>query len=86
MKHELKIYPNYFYSVAIGAKKAELRSTEDRTFYAGDYVFLRECENGIYTGNSLWVQITDVADVTQFVGKRMALLSFVLVAEGPDII
>lgn len=35
----LKFIPIIFYSVAIGAKKAELRSTEDRTFYAGDYVF-----------------------------------------------
>lgn len=86
MKHELKIYSKYFYSVAIGAKKAELRSTDDRTFYPGDYIFLRECESGVYTGNTLWVQITDVADVTAFVGKNMALLSFVLVAEPPHMV
>lgn len=35
MKHELKIYPEYFYGVVIGVKKAELRRTDDRTFTAG---------------------------------------------------
>lgn len=76
--HELKIYPEYFYGVVIGRKKAELRSTEDRTFIAGELLCLRECAHGLYTGQEIIVQITDVADVTQFVGKPMALLSFEL--------
>ncbi|ELT9219107.1 DUF3850 domain-containing protein [Salmonella enterica] len=78
MKHELKIYPEYFYGVVIGAKKAELRRTDDRTFTAGDLLVLRECTDGKYTGRQIIARITDVADVTQLTGKPMALLSFEL--------
>ncbi|ENR8784278.1 DUF3850 domain-containing protein [Salmonella enterica] len=78
MKHELKIYPEYFYGVVIGVKKAELRRTDDRTFTAGDLLVLRECTDGKYTGLQIIARITDVADVTQLTGKPMALLSFEL--------
>lgn len=78
MKHELKIYPECFYGVVIGVKKAELRRTDDRTFTAGDLLVLRECTDGEYTGRQIIARITDVADVTQFTGKPMALLSFEL--------
>ncbi|QEA10367.1 hypothetical protein CPT_Shemara_038 [Salmonella phage Shemara] len=39
---------------------------------------LRECTDGEYTGRQIIARITDVADVTQFTGKPMALLSFEL--------
>ncbi|AXQ70222.1 DUF3850 domain-containing protein [Salmonella virus VSiP] len=78
MTRELKIYPEYFYGVVTGVKKAELRRTDDRTFNTGDLLVLHECTDGKYTGQQIAARITDVSDVTQFVGKPMALLSFEL--------
>ncbi|MER1815850.1 DUF3850 domain-containing protein, partial [Proteus mirabilis] len=39
--HELKINPQYFNQVRIGAKKAEFRRA-DRDFQVGDILVLRE--------------------------------------------
>jgi hypothetical protein len=41
MKHELKIWPQYFHHVATGAKTFEVRKN-DRGFQNGDQVVLRE--------------------------------------------
>lgn len=58
MKHELKIWPQYFCKVADGTKTFEVRSN-DRGFKNGDTVLLREWEyiSEIYTGASLVFKI-----------------------------
>lgn len=60
MKHELKIWPQYYCRVADGSKTFEVREN-DRGFQPGDEVVLREFnpnqlkdyENIGYTGKSL---------------------------------
>lgn len=64
MKHELKIWPQYYCRVADGTKTFEVREN-DRGFQPGDEVMLREWDPTIreeyegdaprgYTGNNLW--------------------------------
>lgn len=50
--HELKISPEYFDAVAKGIKQFELRK-DDRNFQVGDFVTLKEYDNGAYTGRQL---------------------------------
>lgn len=47
--HELKILPKYFNEVASINKQFELRK-DDRDYKVGDYILLKEYENGEYTG------------------------------------
>lgn len=47
--HELKILPKYFEEVMNLNKKFELRK-DDRGYQVGDFVLLKEFENGLYTG------------------------------------
>lgn len=46
--HELKILPQYFWSVKDNTKKFEIRKA-DRDFKVGDYLILREWNRGRYT-------------------------------------
>lgn len=50
MIHELKIQPQYYHDVKCGIKRFELRK-DDRNYNIGDYVILKEYDNGVYTGN-----------------------------------
>lgn len=50
--HELKILPQWFEDIKTGKKKFELRKA-DRDFKVGDYLYLREFENGRYTGREI---------------------------------
>ena len=54
--HELKILPQWFEDIKTGKKKFELRKA-DRDFKVGDYLYLREFENGEYTGRNCYVVI-----------------------------
>lgn len=47
--HELKILPEYFNEVISHNKQFELRK-DDRDYKVGDYILLKEYENGEYTG------------------------------------
>lgn len=47
--HELKILPKYFNEVRNLNKQFELRK-DDRDYRVGDWILLREYENGQYTG------------------------------------
>jgi len=57
--HELKTWPEYFNAVADGSKPFEVRKN-DRDFYVGDRLWLREyCPaRMLYTGNSVTRTIT----------------------------
>jgi len=67
MKHELKIYPEFFQAITLGKKTFEVR-LNDRNYQCGDVVVLRECEslpnsphsrpNPKYTGRCMVVEIT----------------------------
>jgi len=60
MKHELKIWPQYFKPVQEGQKNFEVR-VNDRGYQAGDIVELNEwtptAHEGAYTGRSLTFEI-----------------------------
>ena len=47
--HELKIFPKYFNEVQSHNKRFELRK-DDRDYRVGDWILLKEFENGSYTG------------------------------------
>jgi len=47
--HELKILPEYFNEVMSHNKQFELRK-DDRDYQVGDFLLLKEFENGSYTG------------------------------------
>lgn len=49
MIHELKILPEYFNEVQSHNKQFELRK-DDRDYRVGDWILLKEFENGSYTG------------------------------------
>lgn len=56
-EHELKILPKYYRHVASGIKPFELRK-DDRDFQQFDILYLREWENGVYTGRAVKREIT----------------------------
>jgi hypothetical protein len=58
--HELKCDPEPFQALYDGRKNFEVRKCDDRTFSAGDTLFLREFNqiNGQYTGRHLTKQVT----------------------------
>ena len=58
MKHELKIWPNYFADVARETKNFEFRRN-DRGFSVGDTLLFREWdpETREYTGRQLWRRV-----------------------------
>lgn len=55
--HDLKILPAYFDDVTKGRKTFELRF-DDRGYFEGDLLLLREWENGAYTGRRVVIKIT----------------------------
>ena len=64
--HELKILPKYFEDVLYGRKRFELRK-DDRGFEVGDWIRLREWEDGKYTGRVYYVLITYILrDVPEY--------------------
>lgn len=69
--HDLKIAPKHFAAVADGSKKAEFR-VNDRDFQWRDLLRLREWEDGDYTGREVYVTVTDVTDVTNYINSSTA--------------
>ena len=55
--HDLKILTAYFDDVAKGRKTFELRF-DDRGYFKGDLLLLREWTNGTYTGRRVVVKVT----------------------------
>ncbi|MGK0743601.1 DUF3850 domain-containing protein [Yokenella regensburgei] len=77
MEHNLKIAPVHFAAVADGLKHAELRAN-DRPFQTGDKITLNEYRfQAGFTGETVDVVITHVADVG-FIAPGYVLLSIEL--------
>ena len=57
MIHELKILPEYFEAVDSLHKQFELRK-DDRDYKVGDFLLLKEFEEGTYTGRRAFFQIS----------------------------
>lgn len=55
--HDLKILPAYFDDVAKGRKTFELRF-DDRGYFKGDLLLLREWAKGTYTARRVVVKVT----------------------------
>ena len=54
--HELKILPKYYDYVISNVKNFELRK-DDRDFQVGDFILLKEYDNGTYTGRETGFRI-----------------------------
>lgn len=74
-KHDLKIRSEYFDSVAVGNKRAEIRFN-DRDYHVGDFLTLNEIDESAvdhetnhhgYTGRSITVVVLDVTKL-DFIG------------------
>jgi len=63
MRHEVKIWPNYFDDVADRKKTHELRRN-DRSYSVGDTMVMREWipETGTYTGREILAEITHIIE------------------------
>lgn len=64
MKHELKVYPQYFKALWCGDKTFEIR-INDRHFEERDEICLQEHEDGDYTGREIDGIITYLTDFEQ---------------------
>lgn len=58
--HKLKSWTEFFEQIKTGAKKHDLRRSDDRSFSVGDTILLQEYDsiNRCYTGNELEVKVT----------------------------
>ena len=63
--HKLKIASEFFGSVAVGIKTAEIRFN-DRNYKAGDYLYLCEVESEKFTGRSVLAEVTHVLHSVSF--------------------
>ena len=79
--HNLKIRPEYFYGVQVGAKTVELRREDDHHFDVGDELVLREWyPQGTligpgYTGQQVHVVVTHIIRDTEWLQPGVAALS-----------
>ncbi len=71
--HFLKIHPCYFRDVKKGIKTFEVRFN-DRDYHVGDYLCLREYENGEYTGRELRKQVCYVFCSDEYCKKGFVIL------------
>lgn len=85
--HDLKIWPEYYISAAIGAKKAEIR-INDRNYKEGDIVRFnkyipkdylgKNTNNGYYAGSCLIAGITNICH-HKGIKEGYVMFSFVLI-------
>ena len=75
--HQLKCHPSPFAAVWAGLKKAEIRSTADRTFWTEDRIELQEFIGNLnyYTGRTVRARITHIQE-GYGLPDGMAMLSF----------
>lgn len=76
MKHDLKIWPEYYEAVLNGSKRFELRYN-DRNYQVGDILRLKEYDDGleVFTGRALYVHVDYVLSRHAGLTDGYALLS-----------
>lgn len=65
MVHELKIIPKYYEDILNEVKTFEVRKN-DRGYNVGDFLKLKEFDNGEYTGRFQIVEIAYILEGGQF--------------------
>jgi len=84
--HELKSWPDYYESVALGIKRFEIREN-DRNFYPGDLLHLREWDPATedYTGRHLVAKVLDIWRDLEWVERGYVVMSIVVLEPRPSI-
>lgn len=72
--HELKIRPEYFWPVVVGALQAQVRQDDERGFTMGDRLILAEYADGKYTGSKISCRVTHVTRDADFLLPGHVLL------------
>jgi ASC-1-like (ASCH) protein len=77
MKHELKIWPEYFEAVNNGEKTFEVRKN-DRNYQVGDILYLREWSpfRESFTGKYTYLKVTYVLRDEEFVKEGYIVMGF----------
>ncbi|MCM1104699.1 MAG: DUF3850 domain-containing protein [Clostridium sp.] len=78
--HELKIEPRYFQDIIDDRKCFEIRKN-DRDFREGDILFLREYNNGKYTGREIRCIVSYVLKNVDGLADGYAILSICITFE-----
>ena len=81
MIHELKILPEYFHAVKVGAKRFEVRK-DDRPFEVGDVLRLREFDGQKYTGEEVDVEVSYILRGSEYCKDGYCVLSIVSDEDG----
>jgi len=72
--HELKILPEYFIAINEGDKKFEIRKN-DRNFQVGDFLLLKEFQDGNFTGCETLHEVTFMTNFEQKEGYVVMSIS-----------
>lgn len=80
--HSLKIAPVFFDAVSVGLKTSEVSKCSDRVFRVGDYLVLRDFNEGQFTGDRIIVEVTHILNHGDFpcgINRGYCVISFELV-------
>lgn len=66
--HDLKIEPQYWHDIVYGNKGFEVRKN-DRDYKVGDYLHLKEYEDGKYTGRMIEARVNYITP-TECIGLK----------------
>ncbi len=75
MTHELKVVPEFFDDLVTGMKRFEVRKEDDKHFFPGDKLVLREWDGKAYTGRRLELRVTYVLRAFPGIEAGYAVLS-----------
>ncbi len=61
--HEKKIFSRFYSPILEGKKTFEIRKEDDCFYSVGDFIKLNECDDGVFSGRSLVVEIIYKLDI-----------------------
>ena len=73
MTHNLKIYPEFFEAIIMGAKPFEVRFN-DRNYQLGDILVLQEFTDGRLTGRKVYKQVCFLLDDPAYCKEGFVIL------------